>query len=133
MTIFNSSSFDSEKMKIPNICLNAITTLILSLISNFKIAPKQSNFRSVSIKFNKITHVIENKLTNEIEKITPEYITSIISEFDIIQDSLEYQYPEHIKKKVKKIYAGARILPNCLNMVTDFIPTQIRVEENINL
>ena len=41
MTVFNSSSFDADTMKIPNIILNSLTTLILALIGNFKFVEKQ--------------------------------------------------------------------------------------------
>ena len=44
MTVFNSSSFDADTMRIPNILLNSLTTLILALIGNFKFVEKQNNF-----------------------------------------------------------------------------------------
>ena len=37
MTVLNSSDFDPMTMRIPNIILNASTSLILSLINNYKL------------------------------------------------------------------------------------------------
>jgi len=76
MTILNSSTFSAEEMKIPNIIINACTTLLLSLMNNFKFVEKTNNFKSVAIKFNKLTHAIENKLTNEMDTITIEQINT---------------------------------------------------------
>lgn len=120
MTIFNSSSFNAEDMKIPNIVCNSLTALILSLISNFKLAEKTSNFKSIANKFNKVCHNIENKLTNDIDNITTEHITMFISEYDNLNESLEYSYPDFIKNRVKKKYTGVKTLPNSLNCVSDF-------------
>ena len=120
MTIFNSSSFASEDMKIPNIVCNSMTALLLSLISNFKLSEKFNNFKSIANKFNKLTSSIENKLTNDIENITIEQINAIILEYDNLNEAIEFQFPDFIKERVKKKFNGKRIMPNILNCVTDY-------------
>ena len=40
MAIINSSSFDGNEVKMPNIVINSITALILSLIGNFQITER---------------------------------------------------------------------------------------------
>ena len=74
MTVLNSSSFNAEEMKIPNIIINATTALILALINYFKLPEKVQNFKTTSIKFNKLCHSIEDKLTNDTENINVEFI-----------------------------------------------------------
>lgn len=121
MTVLNSSSFSADEMKIPNIIINACTTLLLSLMNNFKYVEKFNNFKSVAIKFNKLTHAIENKLTNELDSITVDQINGFILEYDNLNEQLDFPYPEFIKKKIKNLYVGKRTLPNSLNCETIFV------------
>ena len=125
MTVFNSSSFDADTMKIPNIILNSLTTLILALIGNLKFVEKQNNFHSNGIKFNRLCHKIEDALTNDIETIESEKIRQFIDEYDVLNENLEYPYVASIKEKIRKRYLGKKILPNAINCVTDF---SVRVE-----
>ena len=60
MVIFNSENF--ENIRIANIILNVATSLILSLVGNFKLNEHVINFSSKSIKFNKLCHKIEDLL-----------------------------------------------------------------------
>lgn len=124
MTILNSSTFSAEEMKIPNIIINACTTLLLSLMNNFKFVEKTNNFKSVAIKFNKLTHAIENKLTNEMDTITIEQINTFILEYDNLNEQLDYPYPQFIRKKIKGRYVGKRTLPSILNCEKDFVQQQ---------
>lgn len=120
MTVFNSSSFDADTMKIPNIVLNSLTTLILALIGNFKFVEKQNNFHTNGIKFNRLCHKIEDILSNDLDTITGEKIRDIINEYDVLNENLEYPYVSSIKYKIRKRYYGKKILPNALNCISDF-------------
>ena len=90
MTAFNSSSFDSNTMRIPNIILNSLTTLILALIGNLKFVEKQNNFHNNGLKFNRLCHKIEDTLANDIDNITIEKIREYIEEYDTLNENLDY-------------------------------------------
>ena len=120
MSILNSSNFSPEDMKIPNIIINSCTALILSLISNFKITEKQNNFKSISLKFIKLTHQIEDELANNQDNMTADIIRNIITSYDSLNEQIDYDHPEYIKKRVREIYKDKRILPNILNCTTSF-------------
>ena len=115
MSILNSSSFNAEDMKIPNIIINTLTALILSLISNFKITEKHGNFKSMSSKMIKLTHQIEDELTNNQENMTADIIRNIITSYDSLNEQIEFEHAEYIKKRVRNLYKGKRTLPNILN------------------
>ena len=118
MTIFNSS-FNADDMKISNVIINGLTALILSLISNFKLQEKQSNFKTIGIKFNKLCHNIEDKLTNDLDGITTDHIRHFINEYDSLNENLDYPYIGYIKERVIKKYKGVKALPNSCNCVNE--------------
>jgi hypothetical protein len=120
MTILNSSDIDTGDMKIANVILNGTTALLLSLTSNFKIAEKTTAFKSMAVKYMKLTHNIEDKLLYNYDSITKEIVNDIIKEYDNLNESLEYSFPEHIKNKVKEQYRGTKSLPNILNCEGEF-------------
>ena len=119
MSIMNSSTFPENDLKIANITLNAATSLLLSLIGNFRIVEKASSFRNSGLKFNKLCHLIEDKLMNE-DEVTNETIRQIILDYDNIYESLEFSYSTRSKDKCKKRFFGKRTLPNVLNCEIDF-------------
>jgi len=121
MTIINSS-FEAEEVKIPNIILNASTSLILALMNNLKMSEKIGHFRNLNLKYTKLLHIIEDKLINEFETINKEDIKNIINQYDILtESSLDFQFPNHIKNKIRKRYYDKKALPNILNCDTDFM------------
>ena len=57
MTVMNSmNETNSNEIKISNIVLNTWTSLILSLVGNFKLTEQATNFKQIEIKMNKLTH-----------------------------------------------------------------------------
>ena len=127
MAILNSSTFEAETMKIPNVVINSVNALLLSLISNFKLVEKSSNFKSVGNKFNKLCHAIEDKLTNDQDNITTEHVRLFITEYDNLNESLEYSYLEFVKSRNQKKYKNEKSLPNCLNCTQSFVHEQSAV------
>ena len=75
MVCINSIIEDQNLLKILNIILNASTGLILSLIANFKIYENIQAFHQLQIKFNKLSHIIDSKITNDLDTINNEYIS----------------------------------------------------------
>lgn len=121
LTILNSGDFmNITNMKISNITLNCCNVIFITIINNFKIAEKQSNFKLLSGKYMKLCHVIEDILLYNVSDITHHSINEVTREYDNLTELLEYPYPEHIKNKVKKMYKSKKVLPNILNCDTDF-------------
>jgi hypothetical protein len=121
MTVLNSSDFDAQTMRIPNIVLNASTTLILSLINNYKLPEKCQTFRSKSIKYMHLCNQIEDSLTNDLNNINIDKIRNFINEYDTIGETLEFGYPTRIKNSVRKRFLNKKTSPNSLNMVGTFV------------
>jgi hypothetical protein len=121
MTVLNSSDFDPITMRIPNIILNASTSLILSLINNYKLPEKCQTFRNKANKYINLTNSIEDSLTNELNEINIDKIRNFINDYDAITESLEYSYPTHIKNRVRKKFKNIKTLPNSLNCVGTFV------------
>ena len=115
MVVFNSENF--ENIRIANIILNVATSLILSLVGNFKLNERVINFSSKSIKFNKLCHKIEDYIYNSIDEITTENIRAIIDEYDSINEQIEYPFVGYIKRRLIKKYKSSRCMPNVLNCV----------------
>ena len=116
MVVLNAVIADQDLLKILNIILNSSTGLILSLISNFKVYENIQNFHQLQIKFNKLSHHIDSKLTNDLENINTEFITGIIDDYDQIIETQEYSFPVRIKKRIKKQYEGKLTLPSSLSI-----------------
>jgi hypothetical protein len=121
LSIINSLDLENVDMRVPNIVINASFALILSLINNFSISEKQANFRSLHLKYIKLTHFIEDKITNELDNCTKEDIRNIINDYDILTENLDYPYPGFIRKRVKTRYFGKKTLPNILNCEIVFV------------
>ena len=112
MTVLNSMSDNSNEMKYANIVLNTWTSLILSIIGNFKLTEQATNFKQIEIKMNKLTHKIEDFLSIDLESTKIEDIRAIINEYDALNESLDFPFPNFIKNRVKKVYSGKKTLPN---------------------
>ena len=121
MTVLNSMSDNSNEMKYANIVLNTWTSLILSIIGNFKLTEQATNFKQIEIKMNKLTHKIEDFLSIDLESTKIEDIRTIINEYDALNESLDFPFPNFIKNRVKKIYSGKKTLPNILNCEISFV------------
>ena len=101
MVCINSIIQDQDTLKILNIILNSSTGLILSLISNFKIYEQINQFHQLNIKFNKLSNVIDSKLSNDYDNITADFINSIMDDYQTIMESQDFNYPNKIKKELK--------------------------------
>ena len=68
LTVLNSSEIDKDTIKIINIIVNGVNTILLAINSNFKLNDRYNSFRSMKIKFNALLHRIEsdkNKKLND--------------------------------------------------------------------
>jgi len=116
MVIINAIITDQDLLKVLNIILNSSTGLILSLISNFKIYENTQQFHQLQIKFNKLSHQIDSKITNDINNISTEYISSVVDDYDGIYESIEFNFPNSIKKRIKKQFQEKLSLPTSLTV-----------------
>lgn len=110
MSIINSS-FDPNDMKIPNIVLNCFTALMVSLIANFKVVERANNFKTISLKFLKLQHYVEDKLVST--NIDIQHVREVTRQYDDLLEQTD-QIPRFIKKKIFKMYVGKKHLPNIL-------------------
>ena len=121
MTVLNSMDEGNNNMKYANIVLNAWTSLILSLVGNFKLPEQATNFAQIQVKMNSLCHKIEDKLTIDLESCKIEDIRHFINDYDALYEQLDYSFPNFIKNRVKKIYSGKKVLPNILNCEISFV------------
>jgi hypothetical protein len=77
MTVLNSlSEGNDNRMKYSNIILNAWTSLILSLLGNFKLVEQATNFAQIQVKMNKLCHQIEDRLSIDLENTNIEHMSN---------------------------------------------------------
>ncbi len=117
LTVLNSSEIDKDIIKIINIIVNGINTILLAINSNFKLNDRYNHFKSMKIKFTALNHRIESDKNKKLND--PNYIINvdeIISIFDSLYNDLSYQFPTHIKNKVIKKYGHSKKLPNSLQV-----------------
>jgi hypothetical protein len=117
MSVINGSVKDSESLKLLNICFNILTSLLIGINSSLRFESKANDFKGLSIKYQRLGHLIEQKLINEYEPISDEFILSIVSSYDNLTESINEDIPEHICINVRKLYARKRSLPNIINGV----------------
>ena len=115
MVCINSIVEDQQLLKILNIILNSSTGLILSLISNFKVYEHITQFHQLHIKFTKLSHLIDSKLTNEAE-ISNDFIHNVVEDYDTISETQEYSYPSAVRQRVKRQYENKLSLPSSLSI-----------------
>jgi hypothetical protein len=117
LTILNTSEIDKEYMKIINIVINGINTILLAINTNLKINDRSIHFKTMKIKFNDLNHRIESDKNKKLND--PNYninIDEIITSFDSLYNDLIYSFPLHIKNKIIKKYGNKRKLPNSLQI-----------------
>jgi hypothetical protein len=116
LTIMNSSEIDTNTMKIINITLNGLNTLILAISTNYKLNDRINNYKTNKSKIIKLQHIIESFILKN-ETITPAILEGFIAEYDKIYEELIFGFPHHIKLKVIKKYQGTKSLPNSLSFM----------------
>jgi hypothetical protein len=53
-------------------------------------------------------------MTNEFETIDNDFIQLVMNEYDVISEATDFQYPQHIRAKIKKQYEDKLSLPSSL-------------------
>lgn len=114
------NSFDDKKMslKLPNVIINGLSVLIMSITTNLKSAEKTEIFKNTSNSFLLLTHEIEG-----IEDIDNEKINILQDKYDAIITTVPF---EDIPKKIKLEIA------NNFKSMNKALPIQINGNSIIN-
>lgn len=112
LTILNSSEISNDILKIINITINGLNTVVLALVNSYKLNDRINAFKLYKVKYTKLNHLIES-IINKNGEID---LNSIITEYDRLNEELVYQYPDHIKNRIISRYGSSRKLPNSLDL-----------------
>jgi hypothetical protein len=113
MCIINSISNDANSVKIPNIVVNAVSVLIMSLSNSIKASEKFEIFKKLSQQFMVLSQEIE---TLEGKVTSDNYHILSLKYDNLIQDCAFEDIPYKYKQQVADIYTKAnRYVPIQLN------------------
>jgi len=113
MCIINSISEDANAIKIPNIIVNAVSVLIMSLTNSIKASEKFEIFKKLSQQFMLLSQEIE-AIDKPVSKET--YNLLSLKYDNLIQDCSFEEIPLKIKTEVAKCFLDAeRHIPIQLN------------------
>ena len=110
MCVINSISDNAEDVKIPNICVNAVSVLIMSLNNSIKASEKTDLFRRIGQQLLLLTGKVEND--NEIDE--SEFKLLAMSYENLVNDIPFEDIPDRYKKQVCESFKD-RYLPLQLN------------------
>lgn len=113
MCIINSISQDANDIKIPNIIVNAVSVLIMSLTNSIKASEKFEIFKKLSQQFTLLSQELEACDSN----VSSESFKILMLKYDnLIQDCMFEEIPVKYKKEVAKCFTDAgRYVPIQLN------------------
>lgn len=110
MCVINSISDNAEDVKIPNICVNAVSVLIMSLNNSIKASEKTDLFRRIGQQLLLLTGKVEND--NEIDE--SEFKLLAMSYENLVNDIPFEDIPDRYKRQVCESFKD-RYLPLQLN------------------
>jgi hypothetical protein len=110
MCVINSISDNAEDVKIPNICVNAVSVLIMSLNNSVKASEKCDLFRRIGQQLLLLTGKVEND--NEIDEA--EFKLLAMTYENLVNDIDFAEIPDRYKRQVAESFKD-RHLPLQLN------------------
>lgn len=110
MCIINSISDDANEVKIPNIVVNAVSVLIMSLNNSIKASEKCDLFRRLSQQF----LLLSGQIENDVELDENEFNIIAIKYENLINDTLFEEIPYRYKIQVAESFKD-RYIPLQLN------------------
>ena len=113
MCIINSISEDANSIKIPNIIVNAVSVLIMSLTNSIKASEKFEIFKKLSQQYMMLSQEIESCDAN----VSKEMYNILTLKYDnLIQDCAFEEIPVKYKIQVATCFSNAnRFIPIQLN------------------
>lgn len=124
LTCLNSSEIESKIIKWINISVNGTNTLIIALITNYKLQDRITTYKTLYNKYQKLSHKIESIINNSSE-ITDEILDDIINEYDILQNDNDYGFLSSYKKMIVKKYGSTKQMPNSLQLESDIVISNV--------
>jgi len=109
MCIINSISDDANEVKIPNIVVNAVSVLIMSLNNSIKASEKCDLFRRLSQQFLLLSGQIENDTEldeNEFNMIALKY-ENLVN--DVLFEEVPYRYKMQVAESFKDRYVPLQL------------------------
>lgn len=117
MCIINSISANANDVKIPNIVVNAVSVLIMSLTNNIKSSEKYDKFKRLSQHFLELSQEIDAIEDDDIE--VEKYNVLVLKYDNLIRNCDFEDIPGHIKNNVSMLFINNnRNVPIQLNGVT---------------
>ena len=117
MCIINSISEDANAVKIPNIVVNAVSVLIVSLNNSIKASEKAEGFKKLSQQFMSLTQEID-AFDDENIITTDKYNMLVLKYDNLINDCSFEEIPTRYKLSASKaFYSNNRSVPIQLNGV----------------
>ena len=110
MCIINSISDDANDVKIPNIVVNAVSVLIMSLNNSIKASEKCDLFRRLSQQF----LLLSGQIENDVELDENDFNIIAIKYENLINDVMFEEVPDRYKQQVAESFKD-RYLPLQLN------------------
>jgi hypothetical protein len=115
MCIINSISENASDIKIPNIVVNAVSVLIVSLNNSIKASEKAEGFKKLSQQFMSLTQEID-AFDDENIITTDKYSMLVLKYDNLIQDVSFEDVPSRYKISASKaFYSNNRAVPIQLN------------------
>lgn len=129
MCILNSFDDDKGGMKIPNVVVNGVSVLILSLQSNLKVPEKVELFKSLSDQFLLLSHQIDKYEENE---ITKDIVNNLTDKYDALVQQVNFsEIPRKYKLEVITLWdKEQKSLPLSLNGVSGIRINKKRFSNN---
>jgi hypothetical protein len=117
MCIINSISNQPDEMKVPNIIVNAVSVLIVSLNNSIKAAEKHENYKRLSQQFMTLSQEIDAFDDENI--ITKEKYDMLVLKYDnLVNDCSFEDIPTRYKLNASKVFnSNGRATPLQLNGV----------------
>ena len=114
MCIINSISTDANEVKIPNIVVNAISVLVMSLSNNTRASEKFENFKKLSQQFMLLSQEID---ALEEDNIPIEEYKLLLLKYENLVQGIDFEeIPISYKNNVSIAYTNAnRFVPIQLN------------------
>lgn len=124
LTCLNSSEIESKIIKWINISVNGTNTLIIALVTNYKLQDRLTTYKTLYNKYQKLSHKIESIINNSSE-ITDAILDDIINEYDILQNDNDYGFLSSYKKMIVKKYGSTKQMPNSLQLESDIVISNV--------
>ena len=100
-------------MRVPNVIVNAVSVLLMSLNNSMKVFEKVESFRAQAQTFIELSHEIE-----AMEGGGNAEVSALVSKYDMLNKSVSWEsIPNYIKQRVRKEHGGKKHLPLNINGV----------------